>query len=195
MQSFITQAPEAMALVKLAYQECSKNSVSICPGEEDKTYDCRSYWSEGYRDYFTFVDLATMKLAQAPQQSMFDRQVAGLDKVKLPKGIVIVVRHFMGTRESVSINIRNDDLNPKFLPLPNPELSEVEKKCLFYTRSLKNSYGGQKDIRRRESGMSVEEWSKTQSDLVAKGLLDRRGSLTISGRNVANNIKSSDFGR
>lgn len=195
MQSFITQAPEAMALVRLAYPECGSNNVTICPCDAESQHNCASYWSGGYRDYFTFVDLASMTCAQAPQQSMFDRQVEGLDKVKLPRGTIIVVQHFMGVRKSVSIYIRHDDMNPKFLPLPKPELSAAEKKVLFYTRSLKNSYGGKSDIRRRESKMSPEEWVKTQAGLMTMGLLDKRGALTINGRNAANGLHESDFGR
>jgi hypothetical protein len=188
MQSFITQAPEAMALVKLAYPQNTNNSVTICTCSGDDEHNCGSYWSEGYRDYFTFIDLSTMQLAQAPQQSAFDRQVVGLDRVKLPKGIVIVVQHFMGTRKSVSIHIRNDDLNPKFLPLPKPELSEAEKKVLYYTRSLKNSYGGRTNIRQQESGMGMEEWKSAQTNLILKGLLNKQCSLTIDGKNIARGI-------
>ena len=186
MQSFITQAPEAMALVKLAYPQNTNNSVTICTCSGDDEHNCGSYWSEGYRDYFTFIDLSTMQLAQAPQQSAFDRQVVGLDRVKLPKGIVIVVQHFMGTRKGVSIYIRNDDLNPKFLPLPKPELSEAEMKCLDATCSYKSSYAGIKNYRQSQSGLSVVEWESAKASLIAKGLLDKRGAVTINGRNVRN---------
>ena len=190
MQSFVTQASEAMALVRRAYPDCTKNCVTIYPCDENTEHNCASYWDSGYRDYFMFVELATGQQKQAPQQSMFDRKVEGLDKVKLPRGTVIVVQHFMGTGKSVSIRMRQEDLNPTFLPLPSPELSEAEKRCLYYTRSRKSSYGGIKEFRRHEAGMSVEAWDAAKASLLTKGLLDKRGALTVNGRNVANGIRS-----
>lgn len=186
--SFDTIAQEALDLCKLAYPEFNKKSVCVCPCSPETEHNCSSYWSEGWRSYFIFVDLATKKQVEAPQQSAFDKKVEGLDRVLLPKGVVIVVHHYMGVRENYSIIIRSDDLNPTMLPA-SVELTIDEKKCLYYTRSLKNSYAGESDIRRKHSGMSVEQWKATQNILQSRGLLNKAGALTLEGKNVARNLK------
>src|SRR5215467_1660620 len=73
----------------------------------DRPINCASSWEGGSRDYFVFVDLATMNSSgQMPAQSAFDRKVEGLDHVTLPPNVACVEHSiFCGKDMGLTIHI------------------------------------------------------------------------------------------
>src|ERR1700692_2461508 len=57
----------------------------------DSPINCASYWDGGSRDYFVFASLATGEVSsQVPAQSAFDKQISGVQDVRLPAGFVCI---------------------------------------------------------------------------------------------------------
>lgn len=78
--------------------------------------DVRSYWSGGSRDYFTCVDLATMRTLSMPPQSAFDRPVAGADRAPVPEGYIWVEHSiFCGKDTGLTFHVNPANLT-KMLP-------------------------------------------------------------------------------
>jgi hypothetical protein len=75
-----------------------------------------------------------------------------------------------------------ENLTP-MLPKPT-EITDDEFICMYYTSCLKNSYGGETDIRRKRSRIGVEHWKEIQSDLMKRGLMMKNGALTTDGKNA-----------
>ena len=55
-------------------------------------------------------------------------------------------------------------------------------------RSYKSSYAGVSNYRYiealRETGISAEDWERSKAECQQMGLLDKRGAITVEGRNV-----------
>jgi hypothetical protein len=153
----------------------------------ESTIDVRSYWDGGSRDYYTFVRLDTMAVMPIPQQSAFDKQVVGADSVQLIPGMVCVKHSiFCGKDMGLTIYVHPDNA-PRLLPAKT-DLSDDEKIVLTYTCHLKSSYGGISNFRfheaHREKKITLEAWEAAKASLIVKGLLDKRGAVTIDGRNA-----------
>lgn len=82
--------PLIARIVKATYPAWKgrKVRIELC----DYPLDCRSYWDGGSRDYYVFLNLATMQTMPMPAQSAFDRAVPGADAVTLPAGVICVQR-------------------------------------------------------------------------------------------------------
>jgi hypothetical protein len=162
-----------------------------------ETVDVRSYWDGGSRDYYAFVQLTgegdsvTVKRGmEVPQQSMFDKQIAGADSVKLDSvpGLVCV-RHtyFCGKDMGITIMLHPSMMSQAFLPPAAPEMTDDEKSVLKVTCERKAGYGG---VSRREYiGMPVDRWDAALASLVSKGMIDKRKAVTPAGRNAHGNIR------
>lgn len=163
--------------------------------ETAESVDVRSYWDGGSRDYFAFVRVTGEGVSepyQVPQQSAFDRPLAGADSVKLDSvpGLVCV-RHtiFQGKDLGVTLMVHPSMLNAGFLPAKEDAgLSDNERTVLRCTRTYKSSYGGISNYRQSQSGLSMDAWNAAKDSLIGKGLLDKRGALTVKGRNAAQGL-------
>lgn len=83
---------------------------------QDRPLNVKSYWSGGSRDYFTFVNVATMETLSVPAQSWFDRQIPGAEAVMLPDGFVCVEHSiFCGKQVGLTIHIPAS-MAPRMLP-------------------------------------------------------------------------------
>ncbi len=185
-----TQDASVKNLVARAYPDYAGRRIAVEAVDPATEINCASYWSDGNRDYFVFLALVDGSAArvEAPAQSAYDRPVAGLDRVTLPKGVVCVRRTFAGSREYVTVLVRSDDLAPGMLPAAEA-LTDLERKCLVATRSLKNSYAGETDLRRKSTGMDPATWAATQDALRARGLLNKAGAITDAGRNAIDGVR------
>jgi len=65
------------------------------------------------------------------------------------------------------------------------DLSELEKKVLFITRSLISSARLEEA---RRLGIPKPVWQELQTGLISKGYLIKNGALTLKGKNVAKDI-------
>lgn len=151
--------------------------------------DVRSSWEGGSRDYFRFVSLADGRTsAEMPAQSAFDRPVAGADAVTLPDGAGCV-QHTIFCGKDLGLTLIIPASNaPALLPPAADDLSDIHAYCLIATASLKNTYGGETEVRykavRRLLQCSREDWDKAVHELQARKLLNGQRAITPDGRNA-----------
>lgn len=175
------------SLVSRAFPNYRGNKFKLAVS--DSPINCASYWDGGSRSFYVFANLATGEVSNAvPAQSAFDRPVQGLDAVTLPEGFACLQHSiFCGKDTGITIFIPSANAG-KFLPA-QVELTRFENIVLAYTRSLKSSYAGQSNYRFSEAhsqtGISLHEWSEAKTVLISRGLLNKQGALTISGKNAA----------
>lgn len=156
----------------------------------DKSINVKSYWDGGSRSYFVFVRLADMNVSKPvpAQHPVFDPQIPNADHVQIPEGVACVAHSiFCGKDLGLTVYVNPANLNQGNLPAP-AELTADEKSVLKYSKSLKASYGGVSNYRfheaNRETGITAEAWDAAKASLQAKGYLDKRGAVTIKGRNL-----------
>jgi hypothetical protein len=153
----------------------------------DRPMNLASYWEGGSRSYYKVVNLATMQASAAvPAQSAFDKPIAGIEAVPIPEGGAIVEHCiFCGKDMGLRIHIGPSNAAP-MLPA-KVELTAHEKIVLNAT-GLKSSYAGIKDYRfydaNRSTGITRTEYDAAKSSLQARGLLDKRGAITVTGSNA-----------
>jgi hypothetical protein len=170
-----------LAIVGAAFPEYKGKKFELCT---DIPSSLHSYWEGGSRDRFVFVQLSTMKAIQLQENHPIFQHERPRDIQALPPGIVIVMHSiFRGKDMGITIYSNAGDLNP-MLPAPTTELSDDEKRVLYFTRSRKSSYGGIPNFRQRESGLSPAAWEAAKQSCIAKGLLLKSGAITAYGRNV-----------
>lgn len=99
------------ALVAVAYP--AYKGRKIYSRIQDAPLDVRSFWDEGARTYFIFVNLKTMKVMPIPSQSAYDCKISGADNVIIPQDCVCVThRFFMGHDCGCTIIWSNEGLLP-----------------------------------------------------------------------------------
>lgn len=185
--------PMVQSIVRAAYPNYTGRKFSF---ETRETVDVRSNWDGGSRDYYVLLQIlpdGSIKTAEIPQMSAFDRQYQGADDVRtdmVPN--LVIVRHsiFCGKDMGITMIVHPTMMNAGLLPMTqSAELSDNEKRVLYYTRTYKSSYAGIKNYRQHESGMALEVWEATKAILIEKGLLDKRGALTTEGKNAAQSLR------
>lgn len=191
-----TDKPEVKAVGLAAFPTYKGRSFKLLV--TDGPINVRSCWDGGSRDYYAFVNLATLEASQTvPTQSTFDKPIAGADSVSLPDGFACV-EHSIFCGKDMGLIITVGPKNAANL-LPAPiELTSQEKIVLAATAGLKNTYGGRTDIRFTEAasytGITRQQWLDTQSSLVKHGLLRKNGSITNEGRNAIGNNRLHNLG-
>jgi hypothetical protein len=180
-----------------------KDTLALCrrafPGAEDVRSEIRieqfpdygitptSYWNDGHRDHWAFVALSENceNVAKVPENgSGFTRDVAHIGK--LPNGIALVCLTYSGSgKPYFTVYANSVDITP-LLPSGNLELSMEEKEVLRITKGFKPSY--RKELFSRMTKFFNAE--EVKASLVKKGLLDKRGAITIEGKNAFNAVFS-----
>lgn len=152
----------------------------------DRTSFHGTTWDEGNkRDYVAvrLSDLMAQPIADAPY---FRHSPLHTTVFPIPDGFVIVVLIQSRGNEYLEIIAPASVINP-MLPPPN-DLSRDEMICLIATRSRKASYGGVSNYRfseaRRETGITMDRWEAAKASLISKGMLNKAGAITVSGRNA-----------
>jgi hypothetical protein len=184
------------SIVRSAYPEY--RGKKVCIEIRDYPIDVRSYWDGGSRDYFVFVNLATMERAPVPTQSAFDPKLEGSDSVQLPQGFACVRRSiFCGKDHGIAIMVGSSDIAP-MLPAPSAELTPDQETVLVYTRSCKSSYAGKDRCAmaiddmlsakrfnpEKPEPITRERWNAAKESLIAMGLLNKNGAITPRGKNA-----------
>ena len=180
--------PEVKELALKAFPEYRGKKFRVEGLELKAPRSLTSYWSEGCRDYWALVNLSNGRVFHVPENGTpFANSGKSFQIGNLPIGIALVNRSYSGNFESITISVHPNNLNRMALPSV-PELSENEKMVLKYTRSLKSSYAGISNYRfheaNRETGISLSVWEQTKATLISKGLLNKAGAITESGRNA-----------
>jgi hypothetical protein len=150
------------------------------------------YWDGGSKRTYVFYQLGTKKAYAVEDNHPFFEKDKPRDLNSLPSGVVLVEHSiFCGKDMGITIYANHDDLAP-MLPDKTTELPFNLKAVLFYTKSLKNSYGGETDIRfrtaNRAHGITRQEWMEAMKACIASGWLNRAGAITASGRNMIGDI-------
>lgn len=187
----IKRSDLAAKLPLLAFPEYKGKMINILPQETGM--DLRSFWDGGSRTYYKVIRLADMKMLSIPENGTWFTEKSGANDFaqnsgeKLPcPGFAVVAYHVSGYGDSLSIYLHPDNMSQIALPAPQIALTENEKKVLNAAVSLKSSYAGIKDFRKHEMKrfMSGAEYDTCKQSLIEKGLLNKRGAITIEGRNL-----------
>ena len=176
-------AEPAIAIMTRAFPSYAGKKFSI--RTVSGTVNCASSWGGGSRSYFRLVALDSPTMSRVvPAQSMFDRQIDGIDTVSIPIGGGIVQHTiFCGRDMGLSLLLAPENAT-SMLPESEP-VTSAERAVLQATATYKNSYGGRTDIRFHESSLTREIWDAAQAALIARKLLRSNGSITPEGRNHA----------
>jgi hypothetical protein len=155
-----------------------------------------SYWDGGSKNSFVFVNLDSLKSLDVHSNHPFFEQERPRD---LPNGLpprIVLVEHsiFCGKDMGITIYARAEDITAS-LPAPI-ELTEKEKAVLYYSRAIKNTYGGEKNIRFKkalENGFveSWEDWISLLESLRDRGFLRKNYSITPEGMNAIGSFSAN----
>jgi hypothetical protein len=178
-------AQPAIRLMKKAFPSYSGRKFEIRIAE---TVDVRSYWDGGSRDTFVFVQLGTGAVSGVvPPQSAFDERLAGAQSVPLADGVGCVEHSTSCGKDRGLCLIIAPENGPRFLPV-TIELTDTEALVLIASATLKNSYGGETDIRfsrvHNAYDTSRPSWDAAMIALKDRKLLNATGAITPSGRNA-----------
>jgi hypothetical protein len=152
-----------------------------------------SSWEGGSRDDYAVVRLATAERLGVVADTTFIP--TGATEVDVPPDVAIV-RHaiYCGRDAGITIIVHPTTLNPGLLQAP-AELTGDERTVLAATRAYKPGYGGDPEHRRNQTSLTREEWDAAKASLVARGLLNRAGAITIAGKNAIGNVTPPYRGR
>jgi hypothetical protein len=156
-------------------------------------------WSGGSRCQYRACTLAGAPLGNADKfnaMAPWENPAEGQSLPIAPGACVVQHTLFCGSDLGLRIYVHPSDMAP-LLP-PKEDLSRLESAILDATASFKSSYNGRDrySMAKPESWSgpfhgythdtfpSREEWAAAAMGLIAKGFLDKRGALTIKGRNA-----------
>jgi len=183
--------PLVKEIITKSFPNYRGRKISI---QTEEVINVRSCWDGGSRDYYHFIQIREdgelVSLGGVRSMSAFEEPCKEqISMLSVPN--LIVVRHsiFCGKDMGIDIIIHPTMMIKGLSPGQGDlDLTDDEKKVLYYTRRYKNTYGGRTDIRRIESGLPVDRWKEAQFNLVNKRLLTKSFALTNNGRNVAVNL-------
>jgi hypothetical protein len=153
-------------------------------------------WSGGSRDTYRLVEMATGREIPASDNMSAPWNRGRVDrKIVLEPGYVVIEHTiFCGKDLGLTFYVHPDNA-AKLLPAPAAPLDRVEKMVLSATCGLKSSYMGKDryemtrdNARWSKDGLeqfpSRADWDRAKTSLIAKGLLNKAGAVTVAGRNA-----------
>lgn len=181
----LREFPELVPIYKTAFPDYNGRKFSVIVTE--KSPRVLSYWEEGTRDYWCLIRLIDMKKIHIPQNgSMCEPEIL------LPNGLepgFAVVNHsiFCGKDMGLTLYINPADTSRRMLN-PPVDLIWEERVVLYASGHLKSSHGGIPNLRlvesRKKTGITIPAYDMAKHSLIQKGFLDKRGAITIKGRNI-----------
>jgi hypothetical protein len=178
--------PTVDELIRTAFPGLKCQSVEAIVTDSVHFYGTN--WDEGNRRDYVIVRLADRKTFRIDEAPFMERSELHEKTYALPSGFVVIV-HVIGRYEHVEIHTAAENVTRR-LPAPT-ELTEDEEIVLVATRSLKNTYGGETNIRfrraREHTGIDLHRWETAKATLIARKLLNRAGAITVEGRNACPN--------
>lgn len=174
---------EVKELARLAFPDYNGQRFEVLPFEHPLTMT--SYWDGGCREYWALVNLATNRVYNVPENGTPWTGKAFHCR-KLPCGIA-AVKLTQNRAPYIAIYLNPANIRQDMLPAP-VELEWAEQVVLSATRGLKSSYAGIKNYRfheaRQQTGIEASQWEAAKSNLIARGMLNKAGAITDSGRNA-----------
>ena len=147
-------------------------------------------WSGGSRSSYIGVNLVTGEVLP-PQNDEYSNPFTGQPGrepiVKLSADRAIVKHsYYCGKDAGITIYLHPDNVT-KLIP-SEEGVGGDEEIVLACSRSYKNSYGGETNLRfkegNRQHGITQERWDIAKASLIEKKLLSKNGAVTNAGRNV-----------
>jgi len=190
-----------MNVIELAKKDVPKMLLAAFPeyrGRRFRIYEATSYypqnyWDGGSRNYFKLCNLQTGEMnAPLPEVANPFQKIAH-SSFEIPAGYCVVEYSiFCGKDLGISFYVPAANLS-KLLPSPQTEeLTDHEKIVLVFTKELVSSYNGVSDFRyvraHARYKISKSEWVTACESLKQKGLLTKKNSLTVDGKNTASSI-------
>lgn len=192
---YVNRTSEIDAILEVAFPENKSRTVRLELFKAPMRVD--SYWDGGSKNTYVFVDLATKEQIHKVHTNHPFFEANQPNEVRdLPQNVAIVEHHiFCGKDMGFTIYLNAINLTP-LLP-QKTELSNDEKIVLVYTAQLKSSYAGISNYRFHEAhddiGITEEQWNAAKNICMDKKLLDKRGAITIEGRNAIDGIHRYDL--
>lgn len=155
-------------------------------------------WSEGSRDKYSIVEIESGRVREPFGQNSAPWDRSRRDFQLEVKPGYLVVRHtiYRGADLGLHFYVHPDNA-AKLLPAPAEALPRVEKLVLLASKSFKSSYMGKdrydmmredyrygRTVQGDDSFPTREQWNVAKLALMAKGLLNKAGAITVAGRNA-----------
>lgn len=159
----------------------------------------KTYWEGGSRTEYVLLNLITGKTFSIHSgHPFFEPEYAAFNQAQhiLPENIVCV-KHtiFCGKDLGITILAHPNNMN-KLIgdgAINGLDLNRVELVVLSST-SHKSSYSGVRHYRKyisvKYGGITQKEYEDGKTKLQEKGILDKRGALTILGKNIKHELRS-----
>lgn len=145
-------------------------------------------WSGGSRSMFHAVELATGRQVPLPDQGLAPWDKERKERViPLRPGFAIVQSiMFQGKDLGLTFHIHPADIAKMITQDDKPELDPKALKFLAIVRGVKSSYRA--DEYRRQ-GFTQAEIDAFKDKFISMGYLDKRGAITIPGKNACANMR------
>ncbi len=150
--------------------------------QEAKTTSIDGAWSGGSKEYCYGLELDSGRIFPVSNAANIPVQFGGCSgsTIALEENFA-VIKHVIFCGKDLGIQIFVHPANmTKFLPDNQEELSQEEKRVLYYTRSLISKA-------RPKFNQAVVQ------SLIDRGYLQKNKALTIKGKNVAANLTWENF--
>ena len=159
-------------------------------GKAFKAQACTSFtipadaglWSEGSRDLFSAVSLASGTVVTIPGQDGAPWNMSRANKLVEIKPGFCLIRHSVscGRDCGLTFYVHPDDI-AKLVPYDSCELVECEKTVLYIVSAYK-SFARTDEARR--AGIDTGELEAIKARLIGLELLTKAGAITVKGRNA-----------
>lgn len=159
-------------------------------------------WDGGSRDTFQVIRLSDGKALDASDNMTApnNRDPKAHRTIAIPPGFAFV-RHSIscGQDSGLTFYVHPSDA-ATLLPAPAAELNAHERIVLIATRSFKSSYAGKDryqmaadEVRwdseaKRAAFPTRPEWENAKAALIARGLLNKAGAITVAGKNAVGSV-------
>lgn len=206
-RTIAVERKDVSALVAVTFPEYAGRSFSVQISERVTFFNIN--WCGGTRYQYRSCSLTGQPLGSMDKYSKvppWENPAEG-KAIDIPRG-ACVVRHGIvaGKDAGITVFMRPDDVPPA-LQAPAEQCMPYEALVLVYTQSRKSHYNGQDryEMARGDTKWGVgeagkvginetnfptrEQWEAAKAALIARGLLDKRGAITRTGRNVASGLR------
>lgn len=162
-------------------------------------------WDGGSCDKYALVRLADGFALPCPWENTAPGSRQRYGTVLTLQPGMAVVRHiwFQGADLGLHFYVHPADAALMLAP-STPDLALLEQLVLYATRSFKSSYGGRDRYEMARDDYTARKiignlpyptrtaWEGARDSLIARGLLNKAGAITVAGRNAAANLKAED---
>ncbi|MEA5578643.1 hypothetical protein [Anabaena sp. UHCC 0451] len=148
-------------------------------------YTLANFWNGGSKEFAVMFSRDGQRFDLKPETTD-PYQVGSIQTFEIPVNHFIITHSIIqGQDKGITFYVHPEEL-PNDLPASD-ELTIQAKIVLFCYRCYKSSYAGIKDYRQHEATQIIKpsEYEIAKQELITKGLISARNSLTTGGKNIA----------